>query len=540
MPTQNQEILDINEHEELMQLDAVFEQQYGSLFEAGPRPGMLIAEQAFPELQQAAELDTVHFLGGVALHGVEVETSGGPEKPNTSSLMAATQLAALGDEQARKVVARNVATDIAERLFKAAHQTTVTMRMVNGHLEQDGRLLTDIHRNTLEHTVLIAEMMRRTKYELTNAMLFERLHRAGLLRDYDAIVFSPSSTEMSAAQKKDYGLFADTESCSIQLLMAEGNDVTLQTAFVAGKRSPDSDRHDLGAIQQLAAERGLEVDTSDGSGVLSHVFLVPKTDVANVADIVRWYDDAAGGTFYGLDLPRQDYLAYAQACEERSSDFGGMVESITEQLLAEAHDFRTPLEAILRLDELSEQYSVEHAVRDGSIDAAVFGETAAMHIEEARFFMQQGQYDRAEESLSMAQQTAESSSCPLFKSSDTTTAKGPDGAGGNNEEGAGEKKWGNCPYCKAKVFIDPCAKKISCWDCTATVINGKVISKGNGGTAKRMAEAESRRQQKAQDARMAQEHDSEFAAEATELFDHETASSHEEAAAAGSLALANA
>lgn len=49
------------------------------------------------------------------------------------------------------------------------------------------------------------------------------------------------------------------------------------------------------------------------------------------------------------------------------------------------------------------------------------------------------------------------------------------------------KKWMKCPHCSAKVFGDPCAKVLSCWDCSAKVKNGKVVSTGDGGAQARMA-----------------------------------------------------
>lgn len=53
----------------------------------------------------------------------------------------------------------------------------------------------------------------------------------------------------------------------------------------------------------------------------------------------------------------------------------------------------------------------------------------------------------------------------------------------------GKKRWMSCPHCKARVFDDPCAKVMSCRDCNALVVNGKVKSTGNGGSRKRRADA---------------------------------------------------
>ena len=526
-------------HPELAELDTALEERYGPLFEQQEARAMVLARDAFPELQRVADRETVHFLGGIAIRG-EQETTVLPEAQNETSLMAATQMAAIGDEQARSMIATNVATDLSERLFKAGNQTRVSMQVVNGRIEQNGRSLLDIHRNTLSQTVLVPQMMRRARYESGNVMLVTQLHSRGVLQEYDVAVMSPSPTDMTIEEKKEYGLFVDTESCSIQYITAQEDDLTLETAFVAGKVTPDSERHDLEAIQRLAANRGLEVDTSDGSDVLQYVLLIPKGEVRGVEDIVRWYDDAAGGTFYGQNLPRQDYRRFAQMCLERGASFGNIVDSITEQLIAEAHTFRVPLDANMRLNELSGQYGVERAVHDRTIDAAIFGEEAARHIEDARFFADRGDFDRAQVSLTKAQETEDSNSCPLFKGEESSSGgNGPDkGSSGENQ---GEKKWGSCPYCKAKVFVDPCAARISCWDCTALVVNGKIISKGNGGTNRRMSD-NSKHAAQAKQAQLAKDEaaqDSTFEEEHRTLL-AESQDTQRTVSAAGSLATASA
>jgi|GEM_PF-3266903 len=66
---------------------------------------------------------------------------------------------------------------------------------------------------------------------------------------------------------------------------------------------------------------------------------------------------------------------------------------------------------------------------------------------------------------------------------------GPQSAYGgvdNSQEGSGKKVM-SCPFCSAKVFDDPCAKVLSCWDCRARVVNGKVEYKGDGGSKARAA-----------------------------------------------------
>lgn len=470
--------LDPANQAEMALLDHEFDEHYGLAFKELDSEKWELAATAHPEIQEKAWQKTAQLIGGMAIRGT-VEGFVPPERSNESSLMAATQQAALGDEASLRVVTRNVGTDVAERLFKAGHQTKVDMEFVDGNLEQDGRPLVDIHRNTLEHTVLNDEMMSKTTFELQGVVLAQLLYRAGILTKYNLLLCSPSSTRMTPEEKRRYGMFVDTDSCSIQLLSTNGSQATLETAFVAGKVAPNAPRHDIKAIQALAAAHGITIDTSDGTEMLQHVMLIPKEQAPGVANVVEWFDDAAGGTFYGQDKPRQDYQAYAESCYERSKDFDGMVQDIVAQLVSESHTFMTPMDAVLRLDELSAAASRKRALHDNSIDVAIFGAKAAEQIQEARFFMERGQIDRAEMAMAKAAALDESGTCPLFKGS---SSAGGEGGGSSSQEEIGGKKWGHCPYCKALVYVDPCAKRISCWDCTALVVNGKIISTGNGGT----------------------------------------------------------
>jgi len=475
------------EHEDMRLLDAELDAiaaEGSTASAANTKPVWKLAESFTRENERAKE-ETQRLLGSIAIRGEAAATTA--ETANTEqTLMTAVKLAAQGDTSARTVIKNNVVTDVAERLFKAAHQTQISMQFKNGKLQQEGRLLTNIHKNTLEHTLLNKEMLRRSQHELHNAHMFEQLHASGVLKTHDAVVFSPASTAMSLAEKKKYNFFIDTETCSIQWLSANGDDVTLGSAFVAGKRDPQSERHDIATIHKMAAQGGVELTETDGTELIQHVFLMPKGAFHHVGHVVRWYDQAAGGTFYGQDAPVQDYDAYANVCQQRTEGFDGTVEKIVQQLMSEADAFKTPMEAIMRLDELSERYCVKEAITDLSLDAAVFGKVAAQHIMDARMYLAVGDYDSFNSSLRKAQATADSASCPLAKE----RATGESDANGDttSEEGDSQEKWMNCPYCSAKVFADPCATKLSCWDCTAMVFNGKVISKGNGGTQKRRAQ----------------------------------------------------
>lgn len=450
------------------------------------RSNWLLVSEALPGIEIEAVQKGLRFLGSVAIRGA-IETASVEEVGHESTLMAAVQFGALGDQASKGFVKNNVATDVAERVFKAGHQTRVHMNFKDGALFQKGRRLMDVHRNTLEHTVLIPEMLRRTTYEMTNVLTFEQLYAQGIFETHDAVVFSPSSTAMTLEQKRSYGFFLDTESCSIQRLSANGDSAMLETALVAGKRTRDSERHDIGAIQRLLKSRGIETTLADGTEAVKHIILIPKGEISGVEDIVAWFDSMAGGTFYGQEKPQQNYRAYAQECQERSDSFGDMVDAITAQLMEEAHTFKTPLDAVMRLDKLSEQHCLKRSVTDTTIDTAVFGAKAALDIEETRFFLEIGDRARAERAFENALKNSDSSSCPLFKGA--SSEGDPEGKDGRSEDGeTSEEKWMTCPFCSAKVFGDPCAENLTCNDCIAAVYKGQVISQGNGGSRKRHAD----------------------------------------------------
>lgn len=437
-------------------------------------PNWVLAEQAFADIEHEAQRKTFQFMGSIALGGGEIAAV--EDRLNDSTLLYGIQSAAAGDTQSREVVKTCVATDVSERLFKVANITEVRLEQTDGTVTQNGRQLVDIHRNTFEHTVLNEVMLWRTRTETKNAFTFEGLWSSGILETHDALVFEPAPDDQQT--KEDYNFFTDTETMSAQLLRATGEEAVLQTALVAGKRHAQAERHDVAAVTALVKKHGIELDIENSDELVGKVFLVPKSAIPNgITDVVKALDEPFG-TFFGQDVPVQDYQEYAEECQRRNDSFQGIVDEITDQLLREAGQLTSPLEAIKRLDKLSEEKCVVRAIDDRQINIAIFGAEAARHIEDARFFQEQGQTGRAAESLQMAQRTAKSSSCPLFGKNGANEPSINDSSDSQTAEKS-KKKWMSCPHCKAKVYDDPCAATLSCWDCHALVVNGQVISKGN-------------------------------------------------------------
>jgi hypothetical protein len=124
----------------------------------------------------------------------------------------------------------------------------------------------------------------------------------------------------------------------------------------------------------------------------------------------------------------------------------------------------------------------------------VFG-LAAPDIEQARYYVSQGNMVKAYQAQKRAYGKADSSSCPSGMRRRRDGKEGIEGQESfdefnQNEEGNSSLVECNCPYCDAKVVIDPCASIISCWDCKALVVSGKVRYPGNGGSKARNIEME--------------------------------------------------
>jgi hypothetical protein len=442
---------------------------------------------AYAEFVPQVEERLARTMGAIAL--AEVVEVCSVEEQNPSTLLAGLQEAALGDAASKAMVDKNVATDVSERLFKIGRggKPIELDISADNRILQHGRHVVDIQANTFKHTRLNEVMQRRSKAEMRNLLFVEALLPTGVLDDHAVLTWSPATQD--EVTKEKYNFFVDTDSCSVQLLSKIGDKMELQTALVAGKKHASAPRHDLQAIQTIADEESLDLIASDADEVVQYMMLVPKSLVPDgINDVVQRYDETVGGVFYGQESTRSDYQDFARECVEREAAFSGIVSKISDQLIREAHLFKTPFDAIKRLDELSEQYCVVQATEDVSLDAAVFGLQAAVHIEEARRALANGDEIAASQAIEQAQKTATSGSCPLDKSMINSGDKDKD------DSSDGKKKWMNCPHCKAKVYDDPCASVLACGGCRAMVVHGHVVSKGNTARKAKKAEAALARQ----------------------------------------------
>jgi hypothetical protein len=258
---------------------------------------------------------------------------------------------------------------------------------------------------------------------------------------------------MSLEAMQDAGFFVDTMSIAIQATTAEGSDMlTTESAFVAGKPDRKSERQDAEMIANLGDTIGMDYHGKTAAQTIDMPVLIRKDLMPNgVVDVVSWLDAVAGGTFFGQNRPAEDYLEYLEKCRARERELQPTVDGIVAQLVSEALDIQTPVDAIRRLHKLSEAALLERALTDDKIDSMVFGEEAAFFLMGARLEMENGNIEDAYALLAQAESVARSNSCPLGADMLTSTDNPGNGEKGNDANCMFTSK--QCPMCHRKNVI---------------------------------------------------------------------------------------
>ncbi len=376
-----------------------------------------LAEMSEDELLRRRAERMIRGAGSAALGGqVTVERVRQETAPSgeLTCLMDAIHRAAQGDQVALDLIGANVGTDMVERTMKAGvvMQSEIAQDQ-QGDLLQHGQTLESVHGNTLRFAAATPEMYVRAGAETRNYFRLKDTHRQGLLEEYYFVVFSRCEANMSKQALIDAGFFPDTMSCAIQATCAADGGLAMESAFVAGAIRPEAERHDEQTIVELGAALSVDYSGKSPAEIIDMPLLIHKSLMPNgVIDLVKLYDQQAGGRFFGEAKPQRDYLEYVELCKQRQAVMTPTARLIAKQLIAEADNITTPQAAVQRLHKLSEQYMVEHSVVDKTINPQVFGSEAAGYIEQARLHSQMGNQDLAVAALGRAQQTAKSSSCP--------------------------------------------------------------------------------------------------------------------------------
>lgn len=417
---------------------------------------VLVVPEMAEDAEACAVADRIIRAAGRCALGATVEDAQELQQTHSKypTLMHAIFAASLGDPVAHKVVVNNVQTDVIERTTKSGHIMSLPLEVdERGNILQHGQLMRDVYINTLRFASDIPQMRRRAEAEARNGSRIHLYRERGLLDAYNFVVFSCAADDMCETAMAEAGFFTDDMSCAIQVTTKN----SVESAFAAGKAAPESARHDIQTVVRLAAFFGVDLSGKSATEILNTPLLIPKYMMPNgVADIVKLYDIAAGGTFFGKKQEAQDYLDYLQVCRRREETMEPRVKKIVAELLNAAPTVTSPLQATQLLHELSQKHMLDHALTDTSINPLVFGAVSARYIEEARFHLAMGDHDAFLNARNSAQRTAVSSSCPGAARGDREGG----GTSGDSQEGeqrasSSSSESGACEYTHSGCYCSP-------------------------------------------------------------------------------------
>ncbi|MES2971771.1 MAG: hypothetical protein V4702_05615 [Patescibacteria group bacterium] len=426
---------------------------------------IVMPEMPQDQLAQQRAKRLMRASGFVAVASVTQEQD--DQQPSAPrNLLEAIYLAEAGDPNGIKMLDQNIEADFMERSFKAGLILRVELQTSAGEgLGQHGQSLDSVNGNSLRFIGRTWQMRERLKAEARNKYRQDMAHEMGLLEDNYLVVFSCVPDDMTRKELIEEDFFVDTMSCAIQATTEHDGAIELESAFVAGVKQPDAERHDINAVRHIAKKLGFNFDSKSTTQMLDSPVLIPKRLMPNgVVDLAALFDEPQG-TFFGEDKPQEDYLAHREFWRQRQKKFKPMIQSIRRQLIAERHTFKTPTDATERLGKLSEQEGIYRAVVDKSINPFVFGPTSADYIEQARMHNAHGNTELAQSATRKALDTAKSSSCPgAYQKDKITEEKENDQNAESSETETSDNERICCPNCREYVTKKD-ARKGDCLRC---------------------------------------------------------------------------
>lgn len=442
----------------------------------------------FVEKDELMCLRTERFIRSIGAGPVArvVEAADGIKKEASKfpTLMDAVIAAQTGDHEARKVVEGNACSQALECLFKWGIVLEVPLEVdEKGRLKQHGQLLRDVYKNALLYASATSAIRERTCAEIGNGFLMEYLVARGRIdgsasgqgpmgrkeesgHKENFVVISRPPEDMSEEEMKRAGFFTDTMSCAIQVIRMKQGKLVQESAFVAELFSPNGTRHGRQTIEKMLAKLGVNAAGMTVTELLGRPLLVDESVMPNgVVDLVKLYDEAAGGTFFGRTVQRQDYASYLEVMQQRFAELDAMVQQIVALVIARANEVHDPVDAINLLHDVAQDCMVELALQDDRIDTHVFRE-GAQYIEAGRRHLAQGNMMEFQKARQAALATSSTSSCPMAvhelgassdKGIDPTQIDGQvSAAEGVGKIGYDACRTPNCPSAGRKTVVGEC------------------------------------------------------------------------------------
>jgi hypothetical protein len=441
---------------------------------------------------QDLEIDTLlqkqadSLVGSIAVnHTVYVESVKTNDYVNQPmSLHKATELAAEGNEEARKMLEVNATIDYIERSYKAGFfcPPIELQKHSDGSLTQNGQSLEEVHTNTIKYIDNPKLKERAMTVELLNSIRDQHYSKQGLLKDNARLIISPVHDAMDDTEAADAGFFVPTRSVALQLLTEHEGKTIIQVAFLTTKDT-QSGVFDKSAIVNFAQKFGKNFEEASSEEIVGRPLLINKKLLPDlIVSVAELFDDSASEVtgerrFLGeaTDIPvsSQDYKKKFKECQSISKNMKNDIDEVVSKLITSKP--KNPTEATSKLAELNDKLLKERIVQDDSIDARVLGEETAYFVEHARFVNQLDPniFIHQQRDMNMLQKEinkGQSSSCPGGSSSRKSNDISTDGINSPFGEPQGDNNDSDeivedceflaeqCPKCEAKKIMVTCKK----------------------------------------------------------------------------------
>ncbi len=457
----------------------------------GPRgPHAIRVDQL--EQDKLIRADAARFIGR-ALASKEIVVE--PVDEDSMSLLGAVKEAANGNGSALPNINKNASIATIEGIYKSGHITDIVSEIKpDGSIVQFGQSHTAVYTNALKYTSKFEPILNRTKAETVNGTRIGHYARTDELDDCYLLVSSLCPDDIPRDQLEDHSFFGATMTGVLQATTVKDGKLVTQSAFVAGVTEKDGPRHDIETVKKIYEFFGQSSEGLSVTELLERPLLVPKKYMPNgVLDIVKLYDELAGGLFFGSNQEVQDYDQYLEVCRQREKDLKETVGKIVQEIVASADELHKPIDAIEKLYELTKKHALAYVVTDDRIDTRIFGEEAHVELQQARVHYKNGDEAAMQVALEQATDKAiftmcgagtEKKEAKLGNAPDLQTAKLSEANQLENSENdtSGRIRCFRChEYVDKKDVVDKETKNWCCPKCNYEVdaCTGEVICEGN-------------------------------------------------------------
>ncbi|HUD06089.1 MAG TPA: hypothetical protein VMR18_04225 [Candidatus Saccharimonadales bacterium] len=358
-------------------------------------------------------------------------------------------------EAAANRLAIDLKTNAFEILMPSGHVSLSESDYHNGSFYQNGYSQRAMYAHGALHAKHLFENRRRVT-ETLNEMRVEKGFEAGRFKTHYLVEIScaPGEDEAPIEVIKSYGYDARTWKVMFRLIDVNdaGHRVT-ESASVNGV-SRSGKRHDAKGVSHTHDELEIQLEDNSPTGKLQGSAWIRKDRLKNrVVSFVRVFDEGLElPAFFGNEGQTGNYDTIVQISQDRE-------KQAEEELESRVHDLALSLigadceRALKIMARHAKDFAADLCIINTAYDAQQFGWVAVRDIEQARYYAEIGEYERAELALKSAKKNAIVFMCGMSYEEDDS-----------DKECVFES--GECPLCLAKnVKTTRTANWITCGVC---------------------------------------------------------------------------